>query len=777
MSRWPYSLDRVPSSSSFKAPSLYLSGANSQTAGTVTSNLQPQYPIRGDWQNFQHQHQHQPQDLRTDPLFKSVIDKDFQQNQQQQQQQQQRAISPPASPESFVMHGVVQSARLKRKLPSDEEERRDLRLTNSSTSATKDHSLAPYPLTASRLGVPDKFAIGHLGGVPTLDFSFPSDLPVALADEYLLSPLQYPQSEPLLDSLDSQVWNSFLEELLEDDNQPCERGTLSSSERRDANTPGSNITGSTRNTAFGPSGSFNPSVVSSIPLSESVPSLYEAQRLILPYNQAHSVNQNHNYYSSQTQLPPAVGITHQPPRQHQQAPLQVSPSQLLPNVDRNLDDSRGLSLAMQSLQQPPPGAMAHTLPSNHYIPSQSVPTPISINRPAPALTTALSHHLPSSQPTNNTSSKPSIPSTDGVIYKDDVANASRASTSTEHVTSDVTEPLPPPASILAPPSHVRGSPSVKATACPTSRSDKAMARAEDSESTAKNKNVSKPADNKVTRKVVERPTELELTSPCIRETRRKRARVQALVQEDSDDDDPFGPEEDQDEEDDDDDDDVFEARPSRRRGNRGRKAGGGNSNASRSRRRSSATSTIKSAAAQVVVEAANNSISDSDHLRNNRSNTSNNTSSITAVVENEGAITETLLKEDVKVEDDTYDNFVSSTPSSNSGKGKGRGKRRHGRDLLTEDEKRANHIASEQKRRDLLRNGFASLVDLVPGLKGGAGGSSKSMILERTVDFIRALEGRNVELAGVVATLERKAAEQATAGKTGYSDSGNNDDK
>ncbi|ORX61456.1 hypothetical protein DM01DRAFT_254159, partial [Hesseltinella vesiculosa] len=35
------------------------------------------------------------------------------------------------------------------------------------------------------------------------------------------------------------------------------------------------------------------------------------------------------------------------------------------------------------------------------------------------------------------------------------------------------------------------------------------------------------------------------------------------------------------------------------------------------------------------------------------------------------------------------------------------------RDLLSESERRANHIASEQKRRNMIRTGFKDMVDIV----------------------------------------------------------------
>ncbi|EAW22290.1 helix-loop-helix DNA-binding domain protein [Aspergillus fischeri NRRL 181] len=53
---------------------------------------------------------------------------------------------------------------------------------------------------------------------------------------------------------------------------------------------------------------------------------------------------------------------------------------------------------------------------------------------------------------------------------------------------------------------------------------------------------------------------------------------------------------------------------------------------------------------------------------------------------------------------------------------------------LTEQEKKNNHIASEQKRRAAIREGFDRLTELVPGLEGQ--GRSESVVLRKTVDFI-----------------------------------------
>ncbi|KAI9021582.1 Myc-type, basic helix-loop-helix domain-containing protein, partial [Phycomyces nitens] len=74
------------------------------------------------------------------------------------------------------------------------------------------------------------------------------------------------------------------------------------------------------------------------------------------------------------------------------------------------------------------------------------------------------------------------------------------------------------------------------------------------------------------------------------------------------------------------------------------------------------------------------------------------------------------------------------------------------RDLLTEDEKRANHIASEQKRRNTIRSGFKDLTDIIPTLKNI--NNSKSTVLFKAVDYIRHLEKRNKGLKDRLAALQ-----------------------
>lgn len=54
---------------------------------------------------------------------------------------------------------------------------------------------------------------------------------------------------------------------------------------------------------------------------------------------------------------------------------------------------------------------------------------------------------------------------------------------------------------------------------------------------------------------------------------------------------------------------------------------------------------------------------------------------------------------------------------------------------LTEQEKKNNHIASEQKRRQAIRDGFDRLASIVPGMEGQ--GRSEAVVLEATIKFMR----------------------------------------
>ncbi|KAI9273853.1 hypothetical protein EDC94DRAFT_592942 [Helicostylum pulchrum] len=65
-------------------------------------------------------------------------------------------------------------------------------------------------------------------------------------------------------------------------------------------------------------------------------------------------------------------------------------------------------------------------------------------------------------------------------------------------------------------------------------------------------------------------------------------------------------------------------------------------------------------------------------------------------------------------------------------------------ELLTDRQKKANHIASEQKRRANIRIGFEKLVDVVPTLSSGH--RSESLILQKSVDHLRQLVDSKTKL-------------------------------
>ncbi|ODA81649.1 hypothetical protein RJ55_00150 [Drechmeria coniospora] len=73
------------------------------------------------------------------------------------------------------------------------------------------------------------------------------------------------------------------------------------------------------------------------------------------------------------------------------------------------------------------------------------------------------------------------------------------------------------------------------------------------------------------------------------------------------------------------------------------------------------------------------------------------------------------------------------------------------RENLSEEQKRENHIRSEQKRRTLIKEGFDDLGELVPGLNGG--GFSKSTTLTMAAEWLEEIIRGNKILAAQVAAL------------------------
>ncbi|KAG2224639.1 hypothetical protein INT45_007884 [Circinella minor] len=73
-------------------------------------------------------------------------------------------------------------------------------------------------------------------------------------------------------------------------------------------------------------------------------------------------------------------------------------------------------------------------------------------------------------------------------------------------------------------------------------------------------------------------------------------------------------------------------------------------------------------------------------------------------------------------------------------------------ELLTEAEKKANHIASEQKRRQNIRLGFDQLIEIVPSLNHG--NRSEALILQKSIEHIRGLVSVKNDLKSQVRDLE-----------------------
>ncbi|KAJ1727016.1 Transcription factor [Coemansia biformis] len=85
---------------------------------------------------------------------------------------------------------------------------------------------------------------------------------------------------------------------------------------------------------------------------------------------------------------------------------------------------------------------------------------------------------------------------------------------------------------------------------------------------------------------------------------------------------------------------------------------------------------------------------------------------------------------------------VDGALSSKSGGRKGSGARvtrviKQKGELLSEEEKKANHIASEQKRRQNIRTGYDQLIQIVPTLTPSQ--RSEALILQKTVEYIKYL--------------------------------------
>lgn len=65
---------------------------------------------------------------------------------------------------------------------------------------------------------------------------------------------------------------------------------------------------------------------------------------------------------------------------------------------------------------------------------------------------------------------------------------------------------------------------------------------------------------------------------------------------------------------------------------------------------------------------------------------------------------------------------------------------------LTEQEKRANHIQSEQKRRDNMKRDYTLINSLVPALRGGTHGESRAEVLTQAGDYLNLLMNVNLTM-------------------------------
>lgn len=97
-------------------------------------------------------------------------------------------------------------------------------------------------------------------------------------------------------------------------------------------------------------------------------------------------------------------------------------------------------------------------------------------------------------------------------------------------------------------------------------------------------------------------------------------------------------------------------------------------------------------------------------------------------------------------------NATQSPPPSKRRKSLASSAVKPNRENLTEDQKRENHIKSEQKRRTLIKEGFDDLGELVPDLRGG--GHSKSAVLVMAADWLEDLIKGNEELRSRIRAME-----------------------
>ncbi|KAF2846938.1 hypothetical protein T440DRAFT_218303 [Plenodomus tracheiphilus IPT5] len=76
------------------------------------------------------------------------------------------------------------------------------------------------------------------------------------------------------------------------------------------------------------------------------------------------------------------------------------------------------------------------------------------------------------------------------------------------------------------------------------------------------------------------------------------------------------------------------------------------------------------------------------------------------------------------------------------------------RPRLSDAQKKENHIRSEQKRREAIREGFDRLAAIVPGMEGQ--GRSEAVVLEATIKYMRE---KIVERQEIIATARERGVD------------------
>ncbi|KAI9883415.1 MAG: hypothetical protein M1823_004811 [Watsoniomyces obsoletus] len=96
----------------------------------------------------------------------------------------------------------------------------------------------------------------------------------------------------------------------------------------------------------------------------------------------------------------------------------------------------------------------------------------------------------------------------------------------------------------------------------------------------------------------------------------------------------------------------------------------------------------------------------------------------------------------------------------------------HGRDKekdfpkprLSDQARRSNHIASEQKRRQAIRDAFDRLTELVPGIQGQ--GRSEGLVLKKTLETMHEAMGERKKLIAEIEGLGGQVPEDLKLDET-----------